>query len=347
MKLEGLYTRRSNHDMVALVDKNRASNYTAFDRVRVFDSGRSIVPFSGGSVYFPVLYVPNNRVIERLQCLYKGTCDGAMPIPGMIPSDYLTLSWDPDYVLTTAPDAQREFSQVQLNVEVERVTYGGSVSFVWTDLEGNLDNVSGYTDPEGYGAGPYVRVNEYTNSYGKLENYADIEMKASVWGDLPWDLRGGIFWTLRSGDHYSPRFRLYGIGFFRYFVGTGALTAGGETEFQGEEIDYKLLPPTEGHFIYVGPRGAPTMERQSLLDIHLERMFAVRGYDLALSLDVFNIWSSEAVTGLNTIVNNGPDYGFSTSQSMFAPAIQPNQYYRAVQERVRPRTIRLGAAWYF
>jgi len=347
MKLEALYTRRSNHDMVALVDRNRANNYSAF--VRVFDAGLSILPFSGGSVYFPVLYLPNNLVRERLVCIAEGDCDlrDVLMVPGMTFADTLHLPWDPDYVLTTAPDGRREFGQVQVNVEVDRPTYGGSLSFVWTDLKGNLDNVSGYMDPDGYGAGPYVHVNEYTNSYGILENFADIEMKASVWGNLPWQLRGGLFWTLRSGDHYSPRFRLYGMGFFRYFVGTGALQAGGVPEFEGEELDFRLMYPMEGHYVFVGPRGRPTLERQSLLDIRLERVFRVRGYDLAASLDVFNIMGSEAITSLNTIVNNGPDYGFSKSYSMFAGGIEPNQYYQAVQERVRPRTIRLGAAWYF
>ncbi|MGW8268661.1 MAG: hypothetical protein ACWGSQ_20010, partial [Longimicrobiales bacterium] len=349
MKLEGLYTRRSNHDMVALVDRNRATNYTAFERVRVFDAGLSVVPFSGGSVYFPVLYLPNNLVRDRLVLLAENEdLEGdVLPVPGMTYADTLYLTWDPDYVLTTAPDGRREFSQVQVNLEVEQPTFGGSLSFVWTDLKGNLDNVSGYMDPEGYGAGPYVHVNEYTNAYGILENFANIEMKASAWGNLPWQLRGGLFWTLRSGDHYSPRFRLYGIGFFRYFVGTGALQAGGIPEFRGEEVDYRLMYPLEGHYVFVGPRGRPTLERQSLLDVRLERMFRFRGYDLALSLDVFNIMGSEAITSLNTIVNNGPDYGFSRSYSMFSPGIEPNQYYKAVQERVRPRTLRLGAAWFF
>ena len=347
MKMEALYTRRKNHDMVALVDRNRATNYTAFERVRVFDSGGSILPFSGGSVYFPVLYVPNFRIAERLKLLAAGDCPDCLTIPGMTPSDYFGLSWNPDHVLTTAPDARREFSQFQAIIEVERPAYSGSLSFVWTDLEGSLDNVSGYADPDGYGAGPYVHVNEYTNSYGTLENFADIEMKVSAWGNLPWQLRGGVFWTVRSGDHYSPRFRLYGLGFFRYFVGTGALTAEGGTEFEGEEVDNKLMWPLEGQYVFVGPRGRPTMERQSLLDIHLERMLKVKGYDLGLSLDVFNILSSGAVTSLNTIVNNGPTYGFPTGYSMFGPGTQPNQYYQAIQERVRPRTLRLGAAWYF
>jgi hypothetical protein len=348
MKFEALFTHRANHDMVALVDRNRESNYTTFDRVRVFDAGGDVLPFSGGSVYFPTLYVPNSRIRERLLRIANGDChEGCLPIPGMTPADTLGLSWNPDYVLTTAPDGKREFDQVQVNVEVQKPTYGGTLSFVWTDLKGNLDNVSGYMDPNGYGAGPYVHVNEHTNAYGTLENFADVEMKASVWGTLPWELRGGVFWTRRSGDHYSPRFRLFGFGSFRYFVGTGGLVAGGDTEFQGEEVDYKLMWPLEGHYVFVGPRGRPTVDSQSLLDLRLERIFDVRGRSLAVSLDVFNIWSSEAITSVNTIVNNGPDYGFGKKYSMFGPGIEPNQFYQAVQERVRPRTIRLGVAWYF
>ena len=111
-------------------------------------------------------------------------------------------------------------------------------------------------------------------------------------------------------------------------------------------MDHRLLWPKEGHYLFVGPRGRPTVDRQSLLDLRLERIFDLQGQSLAVSLDVFNIWSSEAINSVNTIVNNGPDYGFG-SGSMFGPGIEPNQYYQAIQERVRPRTLRLGAAWYF
>ncbi len=72
-----------------------------------------------------------------------------------------------------------------------------------------------------------------------------------------------------------------------------------------------------------------------------------RGYDLAVSLDWFNVLRSEAITELNTMVNNGPDYGFRVSYSMFSPGIAPNQYYQAPQERVSPTSIRLGFAVYF
>ncbi|MGW8266707.1 MAG: TonB-dependent receptor [Longimicrobiales bacterium] len=347
LKMEALYTRRSNKNMVALVDRNRATNYTLFDRVRVYDSSGKVAPFSGGSIYLKELYLPNYLLAERLLCLANASCPDALPIPGLTFADLPRLTWDPDFVLTTAPDAKREFNQIQLTLEVAVEEWGGSLSFVKTHLEGNLDNVSGYTDPSGYGAGPYVRVNEGVNSYGTLENFADVEWKASVWGPLPWNFRGGAFWTLRSGDHFSPRYRLYGLGFFTYRVNTGAMTQSGIPERQGDELDYKLMTPLEGHFVYLGPRGKPTLERQSVLDIRLERLFNVRGQDWSITLDVFNLFREEAIIRLNTIANNGPDYGFGGSQSMFAPPLEPNQYYLAPQERVSPQTIRLGLAVYF
>jgi hypothetical protein len=347
MKAQALYTRRKNRDMVALVDLNRNTNYTRFTGVRVFDATGLAVPYGGGSVYLQELYVPNYTIVERLRCKAYADCPDALPVPGFTAADTLRLTWDPHYVLTTAPEARREFNQIQLTLELALPEWGASVSFVRTGLEGNLDNVSGYDDPESYGAGPYVRVNEGVNAYGTLENFADHEWKVSVWGQLPWKLRGGAFWTSQSGDHYSPRWRLYGLGFFKYRIGTGPLRKGGVPVFTGEEVDYRLLSPLEGHHVFVGPRGMPVLERRSILDFRLERVFRPRGRDLAVSLDAFNVLRNEAITRLNTMVNNGPDYGYRTSYSMFSPGIAPNQYYEAPQERVPPRHLRLGVVWYF
>jgi hypothetical protein len=347
LKFEALYTQRSNKDMVALVDLNRATNFTRFEKVRVYSSSGKVVPFEGGSVYLQELYLPNNLIVERLRCKADESCPDALSIPGLTYADTLNLTWDPNYVLTTAPDAKREFKQFQFNLEIALPQWGANFSFVQTHLEGNLDNVSGYTDPDGYGAGPYVRVNEGVSSFGTLENFADREWKVSVWGIMPWQLRGGLFWTFQSGDHYSPRFRLYGIGFFQYRVNTGIMTPTGSPQYSGNQVDYQLMWPMEGHHVYVGPRGRPTLERRNILDVRLERMFKVRGYDLAVSVDVFNIFRNEAITNLNTMVNNGPDYGYPTSTSMFAPPLEANLYYEAPLERVAPRTVRMGLAWYF
>lgn len=346
MKVEAPFTHRSNRDMVALVDLNRASNYTRFTDVRVFDASGAVVPFSGGSVFLKELYVPDYTIIERLRCLAdQGPC--TLPVPGLTLADTLRLSWDPQYVLTTAPGGKREFDQFQLTMEIALPAWGASLSFVATGLEGNLDNVSGYDDPNAYGAGPYVRVNEGVNAYGTLENFADREWKMSVWGVLPWDLRGGAFWTFQSGDHYSPQFRLYGLGLFKYKINTGPLLKGGVAMYPGQEVDYMLLAPLEGNNILVGPRGLPTLEPRNTLDLRLERVFQVKGRQLAVSVDAFNVFRNEAITKLNTMVNNGPDYGSRTSYSIFGPGIAPNQYYEAPQERVPPQSLRLGMAVYF
>jgi len=112
-------------------------------------------------------------------------------------------------------------------------------------------------------------------------------------------------------------------------------------------LDYALLWPLEGHQVFVGPRGKPALESQSILDLRVERMLRFHGRDVALSLDLFNALGSRAITGLNTMVNNGPNYGFPVSYSLFTPGIQLNQYYAAPQERVAPRILRFGVAAYF
>ena len=112
-------------------------------------------------------------------------------------------------------------------------------------------------------------------------------------------------------------------------------------------MDYALLWPLEGHDVYVGPRGLPELPERFNLDLRAERTFELRDRQMSVSLDLFNVMRSRAITELNTMVNNGPDYGFKVSQSLFSPGIDPNKYYKAVQERVPPRILRLGLAFYF
>ncbi|MFW5947210.1 MAG: carboxypeptidase regulatory-like domain-containing protein, partial [Gemmatimonadota bacterium] len=229
VKAEALYTRRTNHDMIALVDRNRASNYVRYEDVRVYATEGTPLPYEGASVWMHEFYVPTYAVAEALRfCARDGlTCaeQGVMP-PGFELADTANLTWDPDYVLTNAPDARREFGQFQFNVEVARPTWGASVSVVFTSLKGDLDNVSGYEDPEEYSPGPYVRVNEGVNAYGTLPNFSEREAKAQVWGMLPWGFRGGLVWSYATGDHFSPRFRISGMGFYRYRANDGALVEG-------------------------------------------------------------------------------------------------------------------------
>jgi hypothetical protein len=305
------------------------------------------------------LYVPNNVIAERLKfCAANPDICGeisGMP-PGYAFADTLTLTWDPDYALTTAPGARREFNQLQFTVEIARPTWGGSVSAVLTDLKGDLDNVSGYVDPDEYGAGPYVRVNESTNAFGFLPNFAQREAKASLWTLLPWDVRGGLVWTYAAGDHFSPRFRLSGQGFYSYRANAGAIENPNQyCRFGGyvvicDNVDWRLLGDVEGHDVFIGPRGQPTLHSRANFDLRLNRDFDVAGTLVAVSLDLFNVFGRDTPTEVNAMANYGRNYYyFLEDQSLIIPgsAIPANKYYKAVLDRMPARRLRLGATVHF
>lgn len=348
-KISALYTQRRNHDMVALVDRNRDLNYTTFHQVRVMDAGGTFLPYGGGTVMLPEFHIPNYVLLERLRCKASGLCPEALGVPGLQPGDSIRLGWDPDYILTTAPGARREFSQLQVALELAQPTWGASISYSFTDLKGNLDNVSGYTDPHTYGPGPYVRVNEGVNAFGHLENFARHEGKASAWGTIG-RTRVGAYWTFRSGDHYAPQFRVSGLGFYRFRLNTGAMVMGPSgvtTTSPGEELDYKFVYPLEGHDIFVGPRGLQRLHARANLDLRAEHPFRIRGTEVAVSLELFNVLGDEAITSLQTMVNNGPDYWAHLREFMPGNRVAANEYFKAPHERVPPRSLRLGLAFYF
>jgi hypothetical protein len=323
----------------------------------VLDATGTPLPLNGGTVVLPHAYIPTAAIIWNLKlcATYPDVCGkGSLHMPpGFTLADTANLTWNPLYVLTTAPDANRSFGQLQLSVDVARPTWGGTFSVTFTSLRGNLDNVSGYTDPTQYGAGPYVHVNEGVNAEGLLPNFADREAKVSVWGMLPGKIRGGLFFTYASGDHYTPQFRLSALGLFRYKVNTGP------TLFQhiknagpvsnGDELDFRMFELMEGDYVYIGPHGGPEMDSRARFDARLERQLNIGGFDLGVSLDIFNIFDSNAATQLNTMVNNGQNYYYFLEKNFFSAGygIPPNQYYQAVLQRVNPRTFRLGVSAYF
>ena len=67
VKIEMLYTRRQNKDMVALVDLNRESNYTRFESVRVYDAGGQLIPYEGGSLFLQEIWLPPYLLRTRLR----------------------------------------------------------------------------------------------------------------------------------------------------------------------------------------------------------------------------------------------------------------------------------------
>jgi hypothetical protein len=297
------------------------------------------------------VYIPNNVILDELR---RCAAEGCEPPTDFTFADTLDLSWDPDYVLTTAPDAVRDFQQVQVTAKVERPRWGASFSVALTSLEGNLDNVSGYADPSEFSPGPYVRLNEGINSFGPLENSAAREAKVSVWGLLPWGLRGGAFWTYRSGDRYSSQFRVSAEGSqYGYRANVGAKfyctvgTVVQRCENIGDALPTRFFEPLEGQYMFVGPRGQKQLHMRSSLDLRLERRFELRGTELGVALDLFNALGSSAITEVQTMVNHGVNsrWEFDDLSTPFRQE-WAGKWYQSPLQRVAPRMLRVGMTLY-
>jgi hypothetical protein len=353
VKVEGLYLNRRNRQMVALVDRNAATNYTRFEYVNVFgavDNAR--LPFEGGFVQLRELYIPNNAIIELLRFAGAGNCfaeSGCFLPPNMVPADTLLLSWNPDFVLTNVPDARREFGQLQFTVNVVQPRWTANASLVFTNLEGNLDNVTGYDDPSGFGPGPYVRVNEGVNSFGKLPNFSKREYKLSIFGDLGRRTNGGVFWTWATGDHFAPVMTLSGQGFYNYRLHYVPPFRPGLPQPGGNlPIMSGLLKDLEGHRVFIGPRGLQQYQARALVDLRLEHQLPIRGRgDWLLTLEMFNVLNAATPTRFNTSVNRGRNFYYFLEPDSFDTlfrSVDPNEYYRSILGRVPSRTLRVGTS---
>ncbi len=322
-KAELVLVDRRNHNMVALLDRNIATNYTAFDSVFVLDAAGNALGFGEDSVMLPRLYLPNDVLVDYLKDRARNGGGGMMP-PGMTPGDTIRLQWDPNYVLTTAPDARRSLQQAQFVVRMGHPRYGGLVSVVYSMLKGNLDNVSGYDDVLAF-AGPYVNPNQATNNYGRLSNSSEWEIKAWLYGALGWGVRGGVFWTQSRGDRYGPTVNL--SSYYLYA--------------DGRERDFPqfLLAAVSGQPVFLKTRGSDEYRPRSLVDLHLERPVQLAGASWTLTADAFNVLGTNTPTRYNTIINGAISPG-----APLDPGIEPEMVYGAVRERVRPRSLRLGAS---
>lgn len=337
-KAELVYVGRRNENMMALVDRNAATNYTRFDRVRVHEPASDDrtappppgIPYNGGRLVLGSLYIPNWAIMEHLQLYLEDNSIG--PIPGVSVSDMASLTWDPDYVITNVPEADRTFHQVQAVVKMGYPRFGGTFSAVWSRLRGNLDNVAGYDDPSGFGAGPFVNPNQSVNFYGNLPNSSVWDLKFWAYGDLGRGFRAGVYWNEFLGDMYTPHLNL------------------SETDFSyrlldGRQIPTRLLGSVSGQPVFVESRGKLQYPNRATIDLHLERATKVGPTDWLVTIDGFNLLGRTTPTRYNTSVNEGLNYTpfLPNNGSMFGES-QPENFYRAVRERVRPRSIRIGAA---
>jgi hypothetical protein len=305
------YVHRENRDILALQDRNLATNYTEFNDIEVIDfqSGEPVLDQGGDPLVLDRLMISNDDI------LFLGEA------PGLTGAEIDALTYEEDLVLGTAEEAKRSFDQIQLTVERSPRTWQAAASLVWTDLRGNFFSVSGYDDPIGLGSGACVRPNEQTNFDGKLGNYSDWEGKLRVSGDLPLDFRGGAFLRVMSGDHYTPTYHIDRRS-HDFYTSSGDL------------LDPELLFGVDGEAVFLETRGSREFDAEATLDLHLDRVFSLPSVDVVVGLDVFNVFNSDAVRDVKTFVN-----GQVTEM--------PSTLFGAPRFRIDPRTVRLTASLRF
>jgi hypothetical protein len=313
-KAEILYAHRVNRDIVGLVDRNSATNYSPIYNVHVNDQfvlGRTLDQ-NGRPLVLPVVYMSNKDLKDFLL-----TCVGAFnpSCPASVGGYSLAdrLPWNPDYVLTTVPEAQRSYDQLTLLLRTAQPRWRGEASVTSSRLRGNVAGVAGFgTTGTRFSAGPFAHPNEAINDDGSLPDAQEFEGKVWVAARLPYALQGGLLYTHIVGERFTAAFQFSGR--YAYSDSVGGL------------VPAPVFRSLLGQNVFVEPRGSRHYASRDVVDVHLER----RGPTFAvLTLDLFNVLGSNALTSVNTIVGNGYD-------------ADPTSLFMAPELRVAPRTLRIG-----
>ena len=323
------YIHRTNRDMVALVDRNIASNYTVVENVMVLDRFGRQVEFAGRPLVLERLAISNEDILYVQEQRRQGQLLDPNVLyapPGLTPAQLGALRYDPDYVLTTVPEATRRFGQVQLRVDARYRTWWAGASATLSTLKGNYNVVTGPDDYAAGGPGPWVRLNEQYNFFGALNNQSRFDGKVYLGGLLPWRFRGGVFFSYATGDRVTPTMPISGL-LTAYAVAVPDASNPGVVDTLS--FHRLLFRSVSGHRMFIQPRGSYRYEGRASLDLHLERSFPRGRTEIVLVVDGFNVLGDQSVTGIQTEVNAiagfvGSDYG-------------------RVRSRVPPRTLRLGA----
>ena len=159
IKTEALYVRRRNKNMVAVVDRNIANDYTVYTNISVLDRFFSPQFFGGKPLVLQKLAVSNEDIIYWRTQLLSGAVTSSRYIPpgfegpeGM--DRWAKLTYQPDNVLTNVPQATRRFDQLQLSASARYPTWWAQISGTYTNLKGNLNSLTGTDDYTTSGAGP-------------------------------------------------------------------------------------------------------------------------------------------------------------------------------------------------
>jgi hypothetical protein len=323
------YVHRTNRDMVALVDRNLASNYTVIDDVILLDRFNRPVLFRGQPLVLDRLAMSNEDILYVQDLLRQGVMLGPNQLlapPGLTPAQLAALQYDPDYVLTRVPEATRRFEQLQFRLEARYRTWWAGASATLSKLNGNYNVVTGPDDYTSGGPGPWVRLNEQYNFFGALNNQSGFDGKVYFGGLLPARFRGGVFLSYATGDRVTPTLPISGL-LTEFAVAVPSTS--NPAVIDTLSFHRFLFRSITGHRIFIQPRGSYRYEPRASLDLHLERSLPQGRTEVLLVVDAFNVLGDASVTGIQTEVNAvagffGSDYG-------------------RVRSRVPPRTLRLGA----
>src|SRR5436190_1763202 len=314
LKLELGYTHRRNGNIVGLLDRNLQYNYSVVRDVSVRQRlfGGAVFGADGDSLLLPVVYVANKDLLSVLQVL--ALAKGPNATVGGYGTYYLThLSWDPDLVLTTIPQARRAYDQLTATVRAYHDRWRGEGSLTTARLRGNVAGVAGHgTTGSRFSAGPFVRPNESTNAFGYLPDALQFEGKVWLTAQVTRSLQAGALFTHVLGERFTPRFEL--LGRYDYADANGAV------------LPADLFDQVLGQTVFTESRGDRRYASRDILDAHLEWRARSR---VALTFDVFNVLGSAAITLLNETVGD-------------QDANDPTSLFGAARTRAAPRSLRLG-----
>jgi hypothetical protein len=316
-KSEISFTNRVNRNIVGLVDRNMAENYSPIENVyvrdRVFQT--AIFDHNGQPLKLPVVWVSNfnlrNELITR-----RNSRVPRQPIPGYTFADIDRLTFDPDIVLTTVPDARRSMQQLTGTLRTEQKAFSWSASATFTNLKGNVAGLTGFgTNGSDFTAGPGVRKNEQVNYEGRLPDFSAFDAKSWMIGDLPYGFRGGVSASFTLGQYFAPSFR---------FTPRFAFT-----DVNRAPLNDSVFLAALGQTMLIEQRGSLKYPAMGNLDFRLEKRIMSKGFNALVSADLFNAFGADAVVLRNLNVNDGT-------------STDPTSVFGAPRRRAAPMRLQLG-----
>ncbi len=317
-KLELFYTNRVNKDIVGLVDRNLADNYSPLRNIAVKDGvfGQTILDQFGNPLILPVVWVSNYDLRADLLRRLNNIGRPLPPTPGYTFADIDRLTFNPDIALTTVEGARRRFDQVTASLRTEHRHWNGAMSMTYTRLRGNIGGLTGFgTTGTTFSAGAAVRPNEAINFEGELPNFPPLESKLWVTGDMPLGFRVGAFVNFSIGNYFTPLFQVHPRFGFQSFDRTA--------------LDDSVFASVRGQTIQLEQRGNRNYPARTIVDLRVERRFSAPGFAWVFTGDVFNALGSDAIVERNLTIND-------------QAILDPTSTFAAPRRRVNPRALQLG-----